>query len=184
METLDEHPEFFQPFPVTNEKKATLRKTGAYPSGRLQKHVVRLDWNQPGHDSHKRRIGMQAKLRSELTAEILARQKRVEVQPQRNHNETFRRADTKPEQVLAYGLTYRYEPVRTPTEPALNGEKEAGLQWREIPLEDVPVIGMDDDRDPGGSGCKPPKHTSFGGMRMNNVWAVADTPAIQLNLSQ
>ena len=107
---------------------------------------MRLDRRQPGDDADERRTGRQAELAAQLAAPGRRRDQRIEVEAERHHHHLIVAADAPGEHVAPDPRRHGDQRAGAARQHALRGDDEARLQRREVPVEHVPVVGVDDDR--------------------------------------
>jgi hypothetical protein len=139
--------------------------------GRVEEDLVRLDRRHSGDDPHERHIP-EAKLCSEPPAKAFAVEEAAEVDPQRHCQELVAAADAQPQEILPNRLAHCQEPVGALRHPALDEEEEERHRWREVAVEDVAMVGMQDHGDAGQVRRQPCEGAGLCGVRVHDVGAL------------
>src|SRR5439155_12327465 len=102
------------------------------------------DRDETRHDADERSGGADTELGPQAPAKPVAAEKRLEVEPERQHADALGRSDPEPEDLAPHLLAHREDPVRHAGEAALDGEERPGPGGREIALQHVAVVGVHD----------------------------------------
>ncbi len=112
-----------------------------------QEQVEALDRDDAADEDQEDRFGVDSQLTARGEPRRLAGLgERLEVEPERDDTEPLRRSDPEPHQVVDGCLADPDQAIADPSQPPLQLEVEPRLCRAEVTLQDMPVIGVDDDR--------------------------------------
>ena len=135
----------------------TSRSAASTPPSRRTRHALEhvvgaLDARHPAHPADHEPLRRDPEPRARGRTGHLRLHPLAELDSQADDAELLRRRDPERDEVVAHLRADRDEPGRHPRQQPLEQAKRLRLERAEVPVEDMAVERVDDDRRPGGAG--------------------------------